>query len=81
MKPTQEQWDKYYADLIQHEDHMDEIKPLPKNFGYDPGGLEEEGGWTIEGGQEAYDKAIVEWHKQLVMGSPNKPGSDFANND
>jgi hypothetical protein len=49
-------------------------KPKPKDFGYEPANpnLGEEGGWTIEGGEEAYETALAEWEKQ--QGPKHTPG-------
>jgi len=49
-------------------------KPKPKDFGYEPANpnLGEEGGWLIEGGEEAYEAALAEWEKQ--QGPKHTPG-------
>jgi hypothetical protein len=41
-------------------------KPKPKDFGYEPANpsFGEEGGWTIEGGEEAYELALEEWRSE-----------------
>lgn len=39
-------------------------KPTPYQFGYQDGGYDEESGWMIEGGEEAYDEALKEWENE-----------------
>ena len=39
-------------------------KPKPEDYGYEPRdgfGEHGEGGWCIEGGEEAYDAALAQW--------------------
>ncbi|MBD1207494.1 MAG: hypothetical protein H9535_03635 [Ignavibacteria bacterium] len=40
-------------------------KPNPKDFGYEgQNHFEDEGGWTLEGGEEAYTEALAQWEAQ-----------------
>lgn len=40
-------------------------KPIPEDYGYyNATSFEEESGWMIEGGEEAYYEALSEWEKQ-----------------
>jgi len=64
-KPTQEDWENYYADLREHERYMEEIKPSPDDFD----------------DSKDFDKAMTEWHQKLFCDAPNKPGYSWANND
>lgn len=82
MKPTAEQWAKYETDLKAHHERMQAKKPKPETFGYQSSASpEEESGWLIEGGEEAYSSAMSAWDMELHCDAPNKPGYEFANND
>lgn len=37
--------------------------PKAEDFGYEPGGPWEEGGWILEGGREAYYNALERWNE------------------
>jgi hypothetical protein len=36
-------------------------KPKKENYGWQDGGIEEDTGWLIEGGEEAYYEALKEY--------------------
>lgn len=36
-------------------------KPKMEDYGYQDGGIEEESGWMLEGGEDAYFKALKEF--------------------
>lgn len=38
-------------------------EPKQENYGYESAYLESQGGWTIEGGEEAYNQAIKLFNK------------------
>lgn len=78
---TQEQWDAYYKAVEKHEARCERTVPLASKYGYEPTGLESEGGWTIEGGEDAYHKAVSEWRMMRSCDAPNEPGYYRANND
>jgi hypothetical protein len=80
-KPTKEQLAAYEIKKKEWNGIMDKIKPKPIDYGYRPSGLEEEGGWVIEGGEEAYKKALSEWDMKRSCDAPNPPGYYRANND
>lgn len=40
-------------------------KPKPEDYGYQPATLEDEGGWCIEGGEEAYYNAVRNYEAAL----------------
>lgn len=40
-------------------------EPEKEDYGYEPRGLENEGGWMLEGGEEAYYEALYKYKKQL----------------
>lgn len=42
-------------------------EPKKEDYGYEPGGLENEGGWMLEGGEEAYYKALDEYKRKLKL--------------
>jgi hypothetical protein len=48
--------------------------PKPEDYGYNNGGLYEEAGWEIEGGEEAYGKAIAEWEKANMSATAKDTG-------
>ena len=41
-------------------------KPEPEKYGWEPRGLESAGGWTIEGGEEAYYMAVSEYEREQL---------------
>lgn len=47
-------------------------KPKPENFGYDPRGLENEGGWTQPDGEAAYYAALHEWEAEADAKTPEQ---------
>ena len=81
MEITQEQIEKYEADKKAFDAHMESIKPDMEKYGFEYGGLEHEGGWAIEGGEDAYYKALSEWQMAKSCDAPNAPGYFRANND
>lgn len=78
---TQEEWDRYYEDLKRHQERVRHERPSPEKYGYESSGLENQGGWTIEGGEDAYKKALSEWQMMRSCDAPNKPGYYRASND
>lgn len=47
-------------------------KPDKRDFGWEEPGLYDEGGWTIEGGEEAYDEAFLKWKSVLPEALENR---------
>jgi exonuclease VII small subunit len=47
-------------------------KPEPKQYGYEEPTYLDEGGWMLEGGEEAYDDALLLWEQaqQLINAKP-----------
>lgn len=80
-RPTPEELAAYEQKLKEWHEHMDEIKPKPEAYGWESSGLEEQGGWSIPGGQEAYERALSTWQMTRACDAPNRPGYDRANND
>lgn len=62
---TDADWEKYYSNLAEHEKYMESIKPNEEHFE----------------DVKDYQKAMDEWHMDLVCNAPNKPGYQFSNND
>lgn len=62
---TTAEWQKYYADLKEHEDYMQSIKPQPETFE----------------APDLYRMALSEWQMAGFCDAPNKPGYYRANND
>ena len=40
-------------------------EPKRETYGYQDGGVEEESGWLIEGGEDAYYEALEAFNKQI----------------
>ena len=78
---TKEQWDNYEIRKAEHDAYCERTMPLASQFGYEPNGIESQGGWTIEGGEEAYHNAVSQWKMMRSMDAPNEPGYYRANND
>lgn len=78
---TASQWDRYEIDLKAHEERVKRLQPDPAKFGFEANELESQGGWTIEGGEQAFRKAVSEWEMMRSMDAPNVPGYFRANND
>lgn len=81
MKISSEEQTAYEQKLKEWHEYMDGIKPTPEKYGYESFGLEFQGGWQIEGGEEAYYKALAEWKIKRSCDAPNPPGYYRANND
>lgn len=62
---TLEQWDSYEKELQAHEATFDLIKPMDYSFDT----------------SDEYDVALDQWRMEKLMDAPNKPGSEFSNND
>lgn len=60
-----EQWERYEKELKAHETYYESIKPNPLRF------------VTIK----SFNQAIDKWLMDKSMDTPNKPGSEFSNND
>ena len=41
------------------------VAPKQEDFGYESGNQENKGGWTMEGGEEAYFKAVEEYDEKM----------------
>jgi len=54
------------------------IKPSAFDFGYESPTIDNEGGWVIEGGEEAYQEALEMYEKSV---SGNATGEDFYYTD
>lgn len=50
-----------------------EKQPRPQDYGYEEPHIEVEGGWCIEGGQEAYEDAMERWNAAQASKQPSKP--------
>lgn len=44
-------------------------KPQPKDFGYEEPSVYDEGGWMLEGGEEAFNEAMKEWNSLVEKGN------------
>ena len=75
------QWDQYELDLKAHAERVKQLAPDPKKYGFESSSLEHNGGWTIEGGEKAFHKAVMEWEMMRSMDQPNVPGYYRAAND
>ena len=42
-------------------------KPKPQDYGYQDGGIYEESGWMLEGGEEAYLEALAKWQAETEV--------------
>ncbi len=42
-------------------------KPKKENYGWQDGDYQEESGWMIEGGEEAYLEALTKWNSQQIQ--------------
>lgn len=74
-KTTPEQWERYYADLKSHEQHMDAKKPKePNPLDYPDEGL-------FMRAMAAYRTEKSQWDMAYSCDAPNKPGYYRANND
>lgn len=85
---TKEQWDRYEANLQRHEERVKRLQPDPKKYGFESSRLtpgtayvEHSGGWTTEGGEKEFRKAVAEWEMMRSCDAPNEPGYHRANND
>ena len=53
------------GEVVEIVDVQEVGRPNPEQFGYIPkDNPEEEGGWTLEGGQEEYEKALASWESK-----------------
>lgn len=85
---TAEQWERYEDEVKSHEARVKRLQPDPKKYGFESSRLtpgtayvEHSGGWTTEGGEREFRKAVAEWEMMRSMDAPNKPGYYIANND
>lgn len=75
-------WQEYYRKLDAFNEMMEAKRPKPSDYGYQSAdAYADEPGWTIEGGEEAYRRAVSQWDMSKSMDAPNKPGYYRANND
>jgi hypothetical protein len=78
---TKEQWDRYESEMKAHDERVKRLQPDPAKYGFESSSLENQGGWTIEGGEQAFRRAVSEWEMMRSCDAPNKPGYYRANND
>lgn len=47
---------------------MSNIKePKKEDYGYEEPSYQSEGGWMIEGGEEAYELAVIQYYKDMAI--------------
>ncbi len=62
---TKEQWDRYQRELVKYDERRQLIRPIRENF-------KDEG---------SFKAALGKWSLEYMMDKPNRPGSQFSNND